>query len=524
MGLADIIQSELESEGVSQAIGQRIFKLAFEDRQTSGENNNIIDWLWNAGSRLVGFLCNEAGKFLNFSLTGLWAWFTSTLQYLWHFNWNMSDQEIDNQIKARWAALGGLLGGAVGNAIGWLGCGILPGATIFVFNEPLGAHVLKNVTEEMAEEILSNISNIVKYTFMSATQSLILWGFKNIRKFIKSNTDLINKLFGQKAENIVKAWGAADSKPWSFALQVESWVESIPNEFVRNFVEEGLEEAWEGCVEAGYVVANSIESFLTMRKLEQDVQPPLGRIRYVEVRPDRSIDDQRIVLAGSTELLKANISQTLTNYQMWEDKDIGSFVGSPVDDYLRARPRSISLVIQFFSRQQPPWRKVGQNRLVSATYSVPDIDTTKLDWEKIKLACGGNNGYLYGRFRATGILDNGRQMAIYAHTAQEAEDRLKALLALSKAKLLKKPTFTEDRTEDVSGSYVKQPVQIYPAYFTILNQYQIPGALGSGVPINGKRYIRKNDRIDLWISQKPYDFDGRILELLKKPGAETQTP
>lgn len=524
MGLADIVESALESRQVRSVIGNRVFKNSFEDRQEDSEGG-FLGWLWNTGSRLVGFLIAQAGNFISFTLTGLWSLFTSTLQFIWNFDWNMSDQSIDQQITQAWDAIGGLLGGTAGNLIGYLGCGVLPGATIMSFNEPMGAYVLNNVVEELAEEFLANLSNLVRYTFISGVQSMLLWSFKNIRKFIKSNPFLVQWIFGENTNKVLDGWGAQNSKPWSFAIAVDEAVESIPNSFLRNFVEEFLEEAWDGCVEAGYVVANSVESYLAAEKLKQQQMPPMGKEKYVEIKPDRSIDSQRIVLAGPQEVLKPVIVQTLTNYQLMEQRDIGTFVGAPIDDYLRGKPRSLSLQVQFFSVQTPPWSKrLGEDRLVSASYSIPDIDPAKLDWEQIKLACGGINGYLYGRFRATGILDNGRQMAVYAATGDEAEDRLRALLTLSKAELVKKPSITEDRTEDVTGSYLKQPVRVYPAYFTLFNQYRVPGALGSGIPINGKRYIRKDERIDLWVDVKPFNFDEIIVEMLKKPGAEEEVP
>lgn len=126
----------------------------------------------------MGFLVANVGKFISFSLTGLWSLFVSTSQFIWNFNWNMTDTEIDQQIQQRWNALSGMLGGTLGNSAGYLACGILPGATIFAFNEPLGAYVLKNVGEEMAEEFMSNLAGLVRYCFMSGVQSLILWGFK----------------------------------------------------------------------------------------------------------------------------------------------------------------------------------------------------------------------------------------------------------------------------------------------------------------------------------------------------------
>jgi hypothetical protein len=130
---------------------------------------------------------------------------------------------------------------------------------------------------------------------------------------------------------------------------------------------------------------------------------------------------------------------------------------------------------------------------------------------------------MWGRYRATGLLDNGRQMQVLGATPEEAEDRLKALLALGEGTLLKKPTISEDRAEDNTGTYLKQPTRVYPAYFTIMNQYKVPGAQGSGIPMTSGLYIRRNDRITLWTDEKPFGYEERIAELLKKPGAEVTT-
>ncbi|MDB9375750.1 hypothetical protein [Nodularia sphaerocarpa] len=516
MGLADIAEATLESRAVRSAIGDRIFNSSLDQQDSGDGGGSIVSTLLGLGGRLLGFLVGSVGSVLGFSLSLLWGMVTNAAQFIWNFNWNISDSQIDQQIQQKWNAISGMLGGTLGNALGYLGCGVLPGATIFSFNAAMGAYVLGNVGEEMAEEFLSNLSNLIRYTFMSGIESLILSGFKNIRHLIKSNSVLIGRILGDNAEAAINAWGASGSKPWSFALATEEAVESISNEAVKNFVEEFLEESWEGCVEAGYVVANSIESFIALEKLKQQQLPSLGKTRFVEITPDRSIESQKIVLAGPEQVLKSQIVSTLSNYQMMEDKDIGAFVGAPLDDYLRAKPRTITLVIQFFSNQQPPWAKVGTQRLISSTCQIPDIKRERIDWARIKLACGGTNGFMFGRFRVTGLLNNGRQMTIYGASADEAEERLRALLYFSDAELIKKPTITEDRTEDTAGSYIKQPRRIYPAYFTIFNQFQVPGAPGGSIPINGQRFIKKQERIDLWTDQEPLDFDLRIQELLRQ--------
>jgi hypothetical protein len=325
VGLADIVAGALESEQVRNAIGTRVLNLANASQKTeSGGIGGIVAWLWDGAKSLAGFLCEKIGSLLNFTITSFWSFLHSTAQYLWNFNWNITDKQIDEQIRSKWDALGSMLGGTVGNFIGYLGCGIAPGAVMFAFNEPLGAYVLANVTEELAEEFIGNLSALIKYTFTAGTQALILSTYKDARKFIKKNQAFARAVLGDRVADVIKGWGNENSKPWSFAQTLEDTIETIPNTFVRNFVEEFLEEAWEGCVEAGYVVANSVDSFFAAEKLKQQKMPELGRTKFVEIQPDRSVEDQRIILAGPQELLKPQIVSTLTNYQLMREKDIGT--------------------------------------------------------------------------------------------------------------------------------------------------------------------------------------------------------
>lgn len=524
MGAADIVRSSLSSELVRSDIGRagvRVFKAALQTKEES-QGGNILTWVWNAGKQFVGLL-GEAFKLIGTSFTALWGLIVASVQFIWNFNWNITDKELDQQLQNSFNVITSMLGGTLGNAFGYLACGVLPGAAIFSFNEPLGAYVLANVAEEFAEELIANINVLIRYCFISGVQALFMWAFKNVRKLIRSNVAFVQAVFGDKAARAVQAWGQPNSKPWSFAKALDDKVESIPNKAVQDFIEEFLEEAWEGCVEAGYVVANSLDSYIAQQRLASQQQLILGRQRYLEVQPDRSNDRERIILAGPEQPLRTALVQTLSNYQLIENRDVGQLVGMPADDYLRAKPQSIRLVITFFSVQQPPWKAPPGQKLVTATYAIPDVKRSKCDWETIKLACGGKNGYMWGRFRSTGSLSNGRQMQVMGATADEAEDRLRALVTLSEATLVKKPTPSEDKTEDASGTYVKQAIRVYPAYFTIMNQYQVPGARDSSIRLNNGNYARRQDRILLWTDEKPFGTDELIQELLRKPGAQQNT-
>lgn len=242
--------------------------------------------------------------------------------------------------------------GTLGNALGYLVCGILPAASIMVFNEPMGAYVLAKVTEEAVEEFLSNFGALLNSVLSLGTQLLFTETYKNTKKLIKSNSKLVGKLLGKKAEKAVEAWGSAGSKPWSFASTTE---EFLDNNFgtegaAREFAEEFLEEADEACVEAGYVVANAVDSWMVQSLLAEQVIPLLGNTRFVEITPNRDIHDEHIVLAGREELLRPIIIQTLATEHQFAGRDLGIVYGTVAAEIAERRYRP-EVILRFYRKQ-----------------------------------------------------------------------------------------------------------------------------------------------------------------------------
>lgn len=400
MGAADILLEALESESTRNAIvnqGIRIFK-STSDQATKNDDGGIIGWLWEGGKQLVSIV-GDAIKLISFSLSTIWGLITSTVQYIWNFDWNMTDEAIDGQIKASFASISSMLGGTLGNTFGYLACGVLPGAIVFAFNEPLGSHLLQNVSEELAEELIGNLSNLIRYTFTSGVQALLLWSFKNVRKWIKSNQKFVKKIFGDKAAKIVQAWGEKGSQPWSFALATENAIEAIPNESVRNFVEEFLEEAWEGCVEAGYVLCNAADSYIAEQK--QIKREVLGKEKIVEIKPNRTIDEETIILAGSAEMLKPVIVETLANHQLIANRDIGTVYNYDPDRSAPKRATKPHVVLEFLQSKK---EKTGNRlltgrisfRLMNKTAQTLTVEEVKHIGERIK-AKFGHPQYLWNK-------------------------------------------------------------------------------------------------------------------------------
>ncbi|BAZ50508.1 hypothetical protein NIES4103_31240 [Nostoc sp. NIES-4103] len=235
-----------------------------------------------------------------------------------------------------------------------------------------------------------------------------------------------------------------------------------------------------------------------------------------------------IILSGNEETLKPIITAIIALKQMLDGKDIGQFIGQPIEETVRASPHTTRLIITFYSVQNPPWKSIFPGkRLIRATYKVPDVDKRKMTWRNIKAACGGDNGYMWGRFLTTIGLSNGRQIQAYGATEQDAEERARAFLTLSKADLVTIST-TEQKKEGRRATdqfLYKEPTRIYPAYFNIINSQRI---VKESLKLLNKESNQKrkstlsgdfmeygSGKIDLWRSKEPSESKIMIQRALR---------
>ncbi len=453
---------------------------------------------------------------VQWTFSTLWGFFVSQATFIWNFNWAATDEQLLQQIQSRQTALASQLGGTLGNIIGWVACGALPGSLLMVHNPALGAYVLREVGREAAEEIASNLSALVRSTLVSVGQQLMISSYINVRRWLFSpGGEFVGKIFlGEEYDQAKQNYLNKNATPWSFALEVEERIDNISNPMLRAFVEELLEEAWESCVEAGFVVANSIDGWMASQKLAK--KNLLGRQRVVEITPNRQVPEEKIVLAGSEQLLKPAIVQAITTHQVLENRDVGTIVAQPKTEYMLANPAiGLKLVIQMYSLQRPPYG----NAETKTQITIPDVKRSALDWERIKQAVGGANGYTWGRYRGRAALDNGRSIELYASSEQEAKERLRALLPLTAANLVSM-TVTEELKEGerlIHQELQKEVTRVYPGHLTIFNRVETLQTGRRGVRAK-RKYEERKRRIDLWTTTKPDDFEELIGELLTRGG------
>jgi hypothetical protein len=271
--------------------GIRKFAVGGLDKKQDDEGNpigNFINGFAKGAGFLIGGALSGLWSGLSWTLSGLWGLGVSAFQFTWNFNWNISDREIDAEIGAAWKRLGLSVAGALGNAVGWLACGALPGTVIAAFNEPLGLYVLEQVGEEAFDELCANLGVVVKQTFATAGRSSAYYLYKNLRNLWREpDSRLKDRLIAQGVKpDDVQRQIAERNKPWSFSSGFQDFLETLPG---GEYLEEFVDEFSESCIEAGYVVTQSIDSYMAMQKvIEQDRD---GAERTVEIQFNRSLDD-----------------------------------------------------------------------------------------------------------------------------------------------------------------------------------------------------------------------------------------
>lgn len=352
--------SELTSRVVRSTIGIRRVSLSLDQQQQQQQGGKgILAWVVNAGKRLKGFLSSAVVALakIGLSVTKVFGWFVNAKNFIWNFNWQATDQDLDASINSSLESIASSFGGFLGNTFGYAVCGFLPAAAMMVFNEGLGAYLMKEIAQEFKEEFTQNLNNLINQVFNVGVRVSLTSLYKNARKFIKANSRTVSKLLGgHKLKAIIDSWGSPGQQPWSFALNHEAKLDSISNTAKRNIAEEFAEEFDEACIEAGYIIANGIDSYLAQDALRNKVNPVLGKERYVELTPNRE-SQFTMILGGQEALIKQEIITQLNVNEQIGERDLGIIYGT--DNNQPVRSVKPEVVLRFYQAKED--RIIGKN-------------------------------------------------------------------------------------------------------------------------------------------------------------------
>lgn len=413
--------------------------------------------------------------------------------------------------------MAGFAGEILGNSMGYLACGVLPSAAIMAFNEPLGYYLLKEVGEEALDEFCDNFAAFLQVGFRASASALAYSWFKNTRKAIKLSVGnpnsrsrkMIKKVFGNRLVNAIDTWGEKDSKPWSFRIFVEEKIEKIENPFLQEFVEEFYEEFKDACVEAGYVVANSLDTWVLQQRMAQQQQERERSL--IELQPNRENPDESFILYGDRSQIETQTINAMNNYNVMESRDVGSWVGEPLIESIRTPHKDVTIRILLRSAVRPPWKNADGTNAKRTQISIPNVDRSKINWKKIKRAVGSTSGYLWGNFWVQAILDDGNKIEFYAASEQEGERVLENLLEFTKGELLTL-NIQEERKAGARKKYdklFKKTTRVYPAHVVLINQIKLLNQERGKATTRGHKEHRQI-KLPLYTDDKPLDFEETV--------------
>jgi hypothetical protein len=488
---------------------------ADDDNNLVGGILKILTKFNNWGNAVSGFLMGKIFGFGVWTFTGLMSQVQSAFTFIWNFNFNATDAEIDQQFAQFQSVLMGLLGGTIGNALGWLICGVAPGMFLMRFNKLLAVRVLDEVGEEAFDEVVANVRMLAMQVVQNYWRWEMMQKFKMARRAIKemfkNPNGVLSKAYKQLGGDPAKVqqWGEKSGKPWSFALAKEAWIESIKDDGWQNFTEELIEEAFDACSEAFYVVAGAADQYMMERQLKSGSL--LGQNEILEITPNRDYPEEKIVLAGPQELIKPVVVQTLVHHQILEERSIGNFMGETIEDVAKREIRTLMLRIVFSSNEK---RKKDPT-----TVTLYNVVRSKLDWADIKTACGGANGYMWGAWRVEGVFNDETAIKIWAGSESEGVDRVTALSAFVEGDLKTLASYHELRegARRIYDSLYKQSRRQYPYEMIVINPVQILNEENGKATKKGI-YKERQAIIPLWTDTRPDDWEEKLQDLFATPG------
>lgn len=274
-----------------------IRRIAVNATTAPDDDDNPLTSIYNGlerfGQSLMRGTLQAFGAIFSFSWSKLWGMAVGTGLFLINFNWNITDKQIDEQIKQAEIALAAAKGSLAGQSLGFAICGFIPTATIAVFNEPLALYMMKELGEEAAEEISASLAGLIRLQLQQQVRRGFFALFKNYRTLLRGAAIgfaniLVNA--GVLTQDSVDKANKNRNEPWSFAGALEDSIDSIKDPSEQAYAEEFWDEFQDSCIEAGFIVAGAADSYFAQQKLAN--QATLGGAETtIELDFDRSTED-----------------------------------------------------------------------------------------------------------------------------------------------------------------------------------------------------------------------------------------
>lgn len=212
-----------------------LFRLASAAGILGGVGAAINQVLGNPIGALIGFLVQD-------------------VLFLYNFNWQITDEDIDKDVDSKLAAIYSSGGRFLGDAAASLVCGAIPGVALVKMNLSTIHKLWEVIGEQSKNELVNSIGGLVNSigSFISAKAFAEI--FKNGRKWIKmlDKDPTIRGLLSAVNPSLpalIDHWGEKGNKPFVLSQKVEEKIESIGDKNMKAFAQSFYNAAFNSCLE-----------------------------------------------------------------------------------------------------------------------------------------------------------------------------------------------------------------------------------------------------------------------------------
>jgi hypothetical protein len=379
----------LLTEAIKQAIGQR----TVDNWQAWKENSTRQ----GRKERLKGFLAFGVDATRDVLMSNMSNISMGAAMSLYTFDWNKTDKQLQEEMKATEAAMFSAGGRLVATgAVRFTGFAV----TEKIRNRypTIDPEIIADMNDENRDELRSAIVGMLNSMRNSLQKQAILSTYMSGRQ-----------LFGYKEEP-----GEKDRKPWILSDKLDEIAESPKDKNFKAFLTSFKDEFEDQFFDMGYLITNGVQTHYNMQKRLWEQKD--GVLRLVKYTPDVSEPQSYTFVHGTEEQVKTAINSARLGAVHLADKDVGQIAMIGVGKAMKADLSERTLTLTYRDGPNGSSNK-PEGRSAVKTIKIPNIKRT-VDYDKIKLL---SKPVMSGPYRVTAKLSDGHELQGYFSSASEGE-------------------------------------------------------------------------------------------------------
>lgn len=263
--------------------------------------------------------------------------------------------------------------------------------------------------------------------------------------------------------------------------------------------------------------------------------------------PDSCNKEESYLISGTPSMCIMQVNQLWNQWLMMRNKEIGQWVGYPIEEELKRYPRNY-WTVQFLltTNKKPPfYNRLPYVRISKHTstsgdvykspvdqfepfrrvkVTVPLVDKSKISYENLRACCGGSSGLTVGYWGAITEVGNNdlrgfTSLATRGDTFETAVANAQKFLSITSDLLLSNPKPTKlansEKSDKIDGYYEKlKSYKVYPAKVLIMtSSVQSTKKDDKGRRVRTGVQHAKSASLHIWDTKPPIDWKRKLSEI-----------